>query len=83
MERRKERKQMILSKNLQTRVDHLEKMGKKECEDFKQEVINSLLDNPTKFYLYDLIDARIKNLSQAEAMIVNEDPFISGFEVEV
>ena len=73
----------MLNKYLQKKVNKLSKMGLKECEDFKQEVINSLVDNPTKFYLYGIIDARMKNLSKEEAMIVNEDPFISGFEVEV
>lgn len=74
---------LMLNNYLQKKVNSLQEMGLKECENFKQEVINSLLDNPTKFYLYDIIDKRIKNLSQEEAKIANEDPFISGFEVEV
>lgn len=74
---------MMLNTLLKKRVKELERMSLREAESFRDDVIASLLDNPTRFYLYDLISKRIKNLSQDEAMITNEDPFISGFEVEV
>lgn len=74
---------MMLNAVLKKRVKELERMSLREAESFRDDVIASLLDNPTRFYLYDLISKRIKNLSQDEAMITNEDPFISGFEVEV
>lgn len=73
---------MMLNAVLKKRVKELERMSLREAESFRDDVFTSLLDNPTRFYLYDLIAQRIKNLSQDEAMIANEDPLINGFEVE-
>lgn len=73
---------IMLNDETKKKIEKLPTMGLRECEAFKAQVVNSTVENPTKFYLYDLIDARIKNLSRQDALIENEDPFINGFEVE-
>lgn len=64
---------MMLNVMLQKKVKKLESMGIYEAMSFKDEVIASLLDNPTKFYLYDLIDARVKSLSLQNAIANNTE----------
>lgn len=73
---------MMLNSLLKKRVKELETMSLSQAESFRDNVAVSLLGNPTRFYLYDLINKRIRNLSQDDTMITNEDAFISGFEVE-
>ena len=67
-------KEIMLSDATKKRVEQLKTMGLLECEAFKAEVVNSTVEDPTKFFLYDLIDERIKNLSIQDALIESEDP---------
>ena len=50
---------MIISEKLQKKLNKVSKMGLRELEEFKAEVVSSLLDNPTKFYAYDIIDRQL------------------------
>ncbi len=43
-------------------TDKISNMGLFEAKAYKQVVINSLADNHTKFFLYDLLDSRIASL---------------------
>ena len=66
-----------LNDTAKKKLKKLERAGLMEWQAFKAEVINSNLENPTKFYLYDIIDKRISNLSIENAMIENESPYTS------
>lgn len=64
---------MMLNAMLKKRVKELERMSLREAEMFRDDVIASLLDNPTRFYLYDLIAQRIRSLSLQDAVANNTE----------
>ena len=51
----------------------ISKMGFWELMDYKEEIINSLAENPTKFFLYDLIDERLIALDAQSAAVTYDD----------
>lgn len=55
----------------------ISKMGFYELMGYKEEIISSLAENPTKFFLYDLIDERLLALDAEAASVVCDD---SAFE---
>ena len=57
---------------LNKKQEEINKMGLFELQDYKATVVNSLLENPSKFFLYDLIDARMASLSLADAIAVQD-----------
>ena len=59
------------------KVKKISKMGFYELQDYRDEVIASCLENPSKFFLYDLIDERLMALDAEAATVVCDD---SSFE---
>ena len=55
----------------------ISKMGVYELQDYRDDVIASCLENPSKFFLYDLIDERLMALDAAAASVVYDE---SAFE---
>lgn len=55
----------------------ISKMGFYELQDYRDDVVSSCLENPSKFFLYDLIDERLMALDAAAASVVCDD---SAFE---
>ena len=55
----------------------ISKMGFYELQDYRDDVVSSCLENPSKFFLYDLIDERLMALDAAVASVVCDD---SAFE---
>lgn len=51
----------------------ISKMDFWELMDYKEEVISSLAENPTKFFLYDLIDERLVALDAQRASVTYDD----------
>jgi hypothetical protein len=49
----------MINHNLQSKIDAIPAMGLNELELFKMQTANSLLDNQTKGYVYDKIDAHL------------------------
>lgn len=47
----------LIPAQLKKKLDSLHTMGHMEAADFKASVIASMLDNQTKFFAIDLIDA--------------------------
>lgn len=57
----------------------INKMDFWEAQDYRAEVAASCLDNPKRFFLYDLCDARIQSLNPDTALAAYDD---SGFEYD-
>lgn len=55
----------------------ISKMGFCELQDYRDDVIASCLENHSKFFLYDLLDARLMALDAEAASVVCDD---SAFE---
>lgn len=58
---------------LDAKKREIDAMGAREVEEYRQKVINSLADNPTKFFLYDLIDERLSAINLNNALITNDE----------
>ena len=61
----------------ENRVKKISKMGFYELMDYKEDIIASQVENPTKFFLYDIIDERLLALNAEGASVVCDD---SSFE---
>lgn len=70
---------MISEESVKTKAKIL-KMGVCELMDYKQKIINSLLENSIKFSLYDLIDQRLAALNINGAVVLCDD---SDFDIEI
>ena len=57
---------------LNKKQEEINTMGLFELQGYKATVVNSLLENPSKFFLYDLIDTRMASLSLADAIAVQD-----------
>jgi hypothetical protein len=68
----------MINDKLQKKLEELKDMGINEAMDFKQVVINSLLDNPTKFYVFDRIDERLKAIGTDADVFVAFDEEIDS-----
>lgn len=55
----------------------ISKMGFYELQDYRDDVVSSCLENPSKFFLYDIIDERLATLDLESASVVCDD---SSFE---
>ena len=64
---------MTISDSLKAKADEIKKMGKREVENYRGTVANSMLDNPTKFLFYDIIDSRLAELDGEVALAVSDD----------
>lgn len=64
---------IMLTEKLEKKLKQLPKMGAREASDFKAKVINSLLDNPTKFYVIEKIDNRLKSLDKSNSLAESGD----------
>ena len=51
----------------------INKMDFYEVQDYRDEVAASCLDNPMRFYLYDLCDARLQALNPETALAICDD----------
>ena len=69
---------MTISDSLQAKVEELRTMGKREVENYRGTVANSMLDNPTKYFFYDIIDSRLAELDREVALAASDD---SGFDM--
>jgi len=58
---------------IEEKIAKVSKMGFDELMDYKEEVISSLVDNPTKFFLYDIIDERLIALDAQSAAVAYDD----------
>ena len=63
---------IMLNDETKKKIEKLPTMGFRECEAFKAQIVNSIAENPSKFFLYDLIDARMASLSLADAIAVQD-----------
>ena len=70
---------MTISDSLQAKVEEIKTMGKREVENYRGTVANSMLDNPTKFLFYDIIDSRLAELDREVALAVSDDV---SFDIE-
>jgi hypothetical protein len=59
------------------KVEKISKMGFYELMDYKEDIIASQVENPTKFFLYDIIDERLRALDAEGATVICDD---SSFE---
>jgi hypothetical protein len=59
------------------KVKKISKMGFYELMDYKEDIIASQVENPTKFFLYDIIDERLLALDAEGAAVICDD---SSFE---
>ncbi|MCW8932183.1 MAG: hypothetical protein OQL19_18360 [Gammaproteobacteria bacterium] len=64
---------MTISGSLKAKVEELKTMGKREVENYRGAVANSMLDNPTKFFFYDIIDSRLAEFDREVALAVSDD----------
>ena len=70
---------MTISDSLQAKVEEIKTMGKREVENYRGTVANSMLDNPAKFLFYDIIDSRLAELDREVALAVSDDV---SFDIE-
>ena len=70
---------MTISDSLKAKADEIKKMGKREVENYRGTVANSMLDNPAKFLFYDIIDSRLAELDREVALAVSDDV---SFDIE-
>ena len=70
---------MTISDSLQAKVEEIKTMGKREVENYRGTVANSMLDNPAKFLFYDIIDSRLEELDREVALAVSDDV---SFDIE-
>ena len=58
---------------LNQQQEKIDSMGLMELLDYKQTVINSVVENNIKFFLYDIIDERLLALNITEAIAVSDE----------
>ena len=56
-----------------THQSKINKMDFCELQDYREEIAASCLDNPMRFYLYDMCDARLQALDPNTAIVVCDD----------